>query len=199
MAGLLAIIAALPVLSNRMIIPFTFFHDVPKVSRELSFYQIPSGLLYINLLQGTGLVGWNSSIRIPTVVQPKGQYFKVSGWRPNPRYQGEVWLDGNQGSASLRSIRTNNIEVMVSPKQSATLVINQNYDPGWTSNTGKVINHQELLAVVLETPGLQEVRLTYRPRGLLAAATVSLIAILWIIFVCVIREKQRRHAGKPIE
>jgi len=65
-----------------------------------------------------------------------------------------------------------------------TLVINQNFNPNWISDHGKVVSYNGLLAVRLDEPGQYNIILRFVPRRYLlnlklTALTFLILAAAW--------------------
>jgi hypothetical protein len=91
----------------------------------------------------------------------------------------EYLLDAGAGSVSRADWSPNAIELDVSLTRPGTLLINQNFHPGWRSDAGLVRSHEGLLAVDLPA-GSRRVALRFRPRSALAGAVTTLAALLAI-------------------
>ena len=61
--------------------------------------------------------------------------------------------------------------------RAATLLVDQNFDPGWRSNLGAPVPHDGLLALSLPA-GDHQVRLDHRPQGFWLGAVLSLAGLL---------------------
>lgn len=108
----------------------------------------------------------------------------------DPAYRGEVFLSGEGGAAAPGQVRLvgwspNRATVEVSGAEAgALLVYNMNFDEGWGSDVGPVIEHESAVAVRLPA-GASQVTFQYRPPGLrvgiaLAAGTaLALLALGW--------------------
>jgi hypothetical protein len=95
----------------------------------------------------------------------------------------EYLLDPGAGSVVRRRWTPNAIDIDVALTRPTELLINQNFHPGWHSDTEGVDNYNGLLAVGLPT-GVNHVRLRFRPRSAIAGAVSSLVAVLgafWFI------------------
>ena len=102
----------------------------------------------------------------------------------NGKYQGEYYLLG-PGRVLQTQWSPNRLDYEVYVPQPTTLVINQNYYPGWriAAGKGQFVTEGTLLAVALPR-GQQQLTLVYRPRFLLLAFGLTLAAsfaafILW--------------------
>ena len=188
-AVLIAFTALYPLAANRLIIPLTFFHDPPAGQRPAAFSQVLYGPLYINLMENVGVIKWHSSIQIPAGAVPARLELKSEGPEKILRsYRGEAWPASGRGTADLLEISYNKIAVQVDMPRPGFVVVNQNYDPGWSSSLGRVVDMQGLLGVEIFEPGKRDIVLTYRPGGIWVAAGVGMAALVLLIWVCFVRQ-----------
>jgi len=101
----------------------------------------------------------------------------------DPRYQGEAHIPDGTGRAELASFTPNQMTVVVhDARPGEHVVLNQNYDPGWSANGSRAINWADAVAAPIAAPE-QTFVFRYRPvtwwPGLaLFVATVA--GIVWI-------------------
>jgi len=76
----------------------------------------------------------------------------------------------------------------------ATLVVDQNFDPGWRSNLGVPVSRDGLLALPLPA-GDHEVRLDHRPQGFWMGALLSLLGV--VLSVYALTRRAARPPGPP--
>jgi hypothetical protein len=108
----------------------------------------------------------------------------------------EYLLDPGAGSVTRRHWTPNTIDLDVTLSRPTELLVNQNFHTGWRSNVGHVRSHDGLLAVALP-PGIQSVRLSFRPRSAIAGAISSLVACL--IACCIIGRERRRSRINAVQ
>ncbi len=101
-----------------------------------------------------------------------------------PGYEGEQHLLG-PGAVQLLQWTPNALTYEVETQAPTTLVINQNYDPGWkiAHGAGNIHSHDGLLAVDLPS-GRQRLEVANRGNGLITGALITLAfaiaaALLW--------------------
>jgi hypothetical protein len=70
--------------------------------------------------------------------------------REYKEYKGEYFLTDEMGKIDKVYFSPNLLRFSVNLSDEDTLVINQNYFPGWRSSTGKVINHNGLIGIPLK-------------------------------------------------
>ncbi|ACL04156.1 hypothetical protein Dalk_2463 [Desulfatibacillum aliphaticivorans] len=192
LALFMAFAAVYPLAANRLIIPLTFFHDPPEAGQRAAFSQVLYGPLYINLMENTGVIKWHSSIQIPTNAVPSRLELGAGGPEEYLHsYRGEAWLASGRGEVRLLDASYNRIRVHVDMQTPGLIVINQNYDPGWSSSWGRVVDVQGLLGVHVTEPGEREILLIFRPKGIWIAAGVGLAALLLLIWECFMGQNYR--------
>ncbi len=166
-----------------------FYEAFRPVVVEESFDRgAPFRQVYIPWKIQKRLGGW--SLMFPAVLDNKGV---VNGYDPlpieahvlpvgHPDYKGEYYLAGNQGRIEETSWTPNRLVYRCELEGPDILVVNQNFDPNWRSDTGRIVRHQGLLAVALPA-GRYHVTLTYRPLSFFLGCAVLLIgAAVCILF-----------------
>ncbi|MDP8223864.1 MAG: hypothetical protein P9L99_10930 [Candidatus Lernaella stagnicola] len=140
-------------------------------------------LAYYNLTRGVGTIDWYADIYLPEYAVAK--YLGDPAGRPtlNPRYRGEAYLvDGEAGTILDIDIAANTIAIEAETSRPTLLVINQNHDPGWRTDTGALTSHAGLLAVNLTAPGRQRVELCFRPPMFYLGLVIMLTSLLvWLL------------------
>lgn len=105
----------------------------------------------------------------------------------------EVLADPGAGQVSRRRWSPNAIDLDVTLARPATLLVNQNFHPGWRSDVGRVRSADGLLAVDLPA-GATRVALRFRPRSALAGALCTLAALLAIVWLLVFARRRTAPA-----
>jgi hypothetical protein len=110
--------------------------------------------------------------------------YEYTPWKTNvigynePGYKGEQYM---QGPGSVRPLMwtPNDLSYEVDAPAPSTVVINQNYEPGWSlaQGQGTVISANGLLAVTVP-PGRQSILLRYRGRTFELGAMISMLSLL---------------------
>ena len=111
----------------------------------------------------------------------------------------EEYLDDPEaGAVTRRAWSPNAIDLDVALVRAATLLVNQNFHPGWRSDVGHVRDHDGLLAVDLPA-GARRVSLRFRPRSALAGVVSSTAALLAIAGLLAFSRRRARAlaAGLP--
>ena len=92
-------------------------------------------------------------------------------------YRGEYHVNGS-GVAAETYWSPNRLRYRVDTLAGATLIVNQNFYPGWrvTSGRGELYSENGQLAVRVP-PGQQEVELLFRPTHLFSSLIFSLLAV----------------------
>jgi hypothetical protein len=127
------------------------------------------------------------------------QNVAVSG---DSSYRGEAYLAGGSGEAKITLFTPNAMTLEVVNSMPDTLVLNQNYYPGWTSNAGEVTSHDGLLSVQL-SPGRREVTFYYLPVSFLLGFAVSILsgaAGLVVLYVRLVLQQETgtHRVAKPL-
>jgi hypothetical protein len=113
----------------------------------------------------------------------------VVGRRPGlygmgtPGYQGEAWVVGS-GTVELTSRTQNTLTLKVSPEASGTVVFNQNWDPGWRSDKGQLLEDAQGRMTLTLEPDQRVYALRYRPPYFflsvaLCALGLLILGVLW--------------------
>jgi hypothetical protein len=98
----------------------------------------------------------------------RGQNGRVPGLgahgRGDPAYKGEAFVPEGAGDATVVSWTPNAVTVHVSgARKGEHVVLNQNWDPGWSANGAPAIDWEDTIAAPLEGPEVTVV-FRYRPR-----------------------------------
>ncbi|MGD0529358.1 MAG: hypothetical protein ABSE49_29735 [Polyangiaceae bacterium] len=103
----------------------------------------------------------------------------------DPDYRGEAYVAEGAATAAITSWTPNEVTVHVEHARPGDhLVLNQNWDPGWSADDGPAPSYRDAVAAVLRRPD-EDVRFRFRPPGLgggmaLLAATATWIALLGV-------------------
>jgi hypothetical protein len=117
---------------------------------------------------------------------PEGRMGGVGAYGNNdPDYRGEAYVVERQASSTVASFTPSEVEILVEGAQPGDhLVLNQNWDPGWTADGVPALRLRDAVATVLSRAD-QSVVFRYRPRtlwlGLLTCA-LTLLAIAGALF-----------------
>ncbi|MBN1913924.1 MAG: hypothetical protein JW788_05940 [Candidatus Omnitrophica bacterium] len=95
-------------------------------------------------------------------------------------YKGEYFLKDENGSVERRLFSPNKLVFKVDLSSQDTLIINQNYFPGWHSTQGKVVNSDGLLGVQLQK-GQTDLSLYYFPPSLAAGIILFVLSVGFIL------------------
>jgi uncharacterized membrane protein YfhO len=97
---------------------------------------------------------------------------------PNPLYKGEAFFLKVGSKVNILKFSANELIMDTKIVEPDVLIINQNYDKGWRTSTGKIENHNNLLAVRFDKPINCKLRLTYCPRIFLIGLAISLFTLI---------------------
>lgn len=103
--------------------------------------------------------------------------------REDANYRGEVFARG-EARTELTTFSPNQLNLHVKTATDDLVLVNQTYDRGWSAGSFPVENADGLLAVRVPA-GVHDLRLKYRPPGLLIGSlitlgTFALLALLWL-------------------
>jgi len=98
-------------------------------------------------------------------------------------YRGEYYLLG-AGTVSQTLWTPNRLRYEVNVPAAASLVVNQNYYPGWrlTNGHGELYAEKGLIAVRVP-PGRQRIELVYAPEHILLALALTMAAVAALILI----------------
>ena len=114
----------------------------------------------------------------------------------DPLYRGEAWAEAEQATVAIDRWSPGEVTVTVVGGQPGSLVVlNQNWDPGWTANGVAALDRDDVNAYRL-TAASETVVFRYRPRSLsaglgLLAGGVLLLPVAWS------GGRRRRRTGWP--
>lgn len=112
--------------------------------------------------------------------------FEAAGYK-SPAYNRLVRMRAPVEAPSYAQIRLiewspNRIEFLLTSERETKVLVRQNFDRGWSSSHGKVIDDQGLLAVILPK-GTHVVTLDYSPPGLRVGFVVMGLSAIFLIFL----------------
>ena len=135
--------------------------DLYYESRAWSTPAMPAAMANVGVVECTavGTVG---------VFAPKLPNGEIEGrgakGRGEPGYYGEYFTDSHVGTASVASFTPNVVEVKLdSARPGDLLVMNQNFDPGWTANGARAINFGDRVAARIGSSN-ETIVFRFRPR-----------------------------------
>jgi hypothetical protein len=149
------------------------------VEKDTAQVHLPWSIHYASMLRNIGIIACYESANVSRNAIPQS----------HPRYRGEAFIleDEIPGAASAR-IRTwtpNELRIETRSAEDSTLVVNQNYDPGWKTADGREVRNLDGRIAVATRRGADSVTLEYSPRsawfGLLtsALATIGVFLHWW--------------------
>jgi hypothetical protein len=101
--------------------------------------------------------------------------------RENQSYRGEAYLQSG-GEIELVEFTPNYITVKATTSTDNVLIINQNYEEGWSANDKPALNTEGLISTHL-APGTQTITFSYRPREYVLGLLITLTGIALSIFM----------------
>lgn len=128
---------------------------------------------YFNLRRGVGTADHYGSIVLAEHTVP-AMYMTLEGRAiSNPRYRGEAWLGNGRGGVTGIDIGHNRMSVDVQADTTSTVVINQNWLEGFSTDVGRLTAPVDGLLAVEVPAGMHRITLTYRPRTLIRGFLIS--------------------------
>lgn len=113
--------------------------------------------------------------------------------REDRDYRGEVYAEG-QAHVRLLGWMPNSVRIAVDANTEDTVVVNQQFDRGWSAAPFSVKNHGTLLAVSVPA-GRHVVHFRYRPPWLIAGSMISLSTVIGLGALWRRQRTARRTAG----
>jgi hypothetical protein len=158
-------------------------------------------VMYSNLTKNVGTITWYGAVAFRENATPKFLINENGTIQKNTIYRGEVYCATIQNSdCDIEQFVISYNRLTVSTGQNFTepskIVLNFNYNPGWTTDQGTVVNHNGLLAVKLTAVDRrnQTIVLNYSDRLFLVGLAFFLVGIvvwpMWYFWY-------RRVDGKP--
>jgi hypothetical protein len=166
--------------------------DVPPELRyEVGDYAppaLPATLAGIGVINCTLHPGLNIFAPIPTVT-PGGRPIGLGALgRDEQAYRGEVHTASGKGTASVAAFSPNRVDVTIaSAEVGDLLVLNQNWDAGWTANGARTVAYRDTVAIPIAKSD-ERVTFRYRPRFF----WLTLCAPLLVIATMVLGPRVRR-------
>ncbi|EYF02487.1 hypothetical protein [Chondromyces apiculatus] len=162
--------------------PFSFSQEPPYQYKRRDW----AGPLYPAMLGNTGVINCYGT-------PPFGR--KGARATSDPAYRGEVFVEG-RGEAKIVGWTFNTATVEVTGARAGDLLVyNMNYDEGWHSEDGRVVNHDASVALVLPE-GAARVRLRYTPPGLGAGLILCAVTVLGLLAFGRREARLRGRAGE---
>lgn len=141
------------------------------------FGDLSRSSLYPAFLSNSGVLEGYDIIHVP-----QGNVRIVS----DPAYKGEVFFCLGTGEVQRISFSPNRVTAFVRAETEGTVVLNQNYDPGWKvhvdgrkQNTGVY----EGLPALKVTPGEHKVGFYYLPESFITGAIISSVSVLCALYL----------------
>jgi hypothetical protein len=186
-----------------------FAKPQPSFPRE-NFYQLsykpPIGknlrLLrdddqYNNVRHNIGTITWHGNIVLRESAIPRF-IIDEDGEHPNQDYIGEVAFIGpsaDQGQIKEFLLGFNEIKIKYNSAVPQTLLLNFNFNRGWSSSAGQVEEHNGLLSVKLGSAVDAEVVLSFIDPGFTLGCYIALVATILFGFFYVCVRRSVSHAA----
>jgi hypothetical protein len=102
--------------------------------------------------------------------------------RGDPAYKGEVFIPDGVGEATIASFTPNVITVEIKGAQAGEhVVLNQNWDAGWTADGAPAMDWEEAVAAQLHS-STATIVFRYRPRSFAAGLLIAFATIAGIVY-----------------
>ncbi|MGH7293368.1 MAG: hypothetical protein ACRELB_00475 [Polyangiaceae bacterium] len=113
------------------------------------------------------------------------------------RYRGEVYLPDGPGTAKVTAWTPNEVTVEVHGAQAGhRVVLDQNYDPGWTANGARSENFHDTVSATLPA-GDATVVFRYRPLTLWPGVAVFVLTCAALVWAYVRARRRARQKSSP--
>ena len=155
----------------------TFDQKMPNlIKKNDNYFQVLAENKFIskypNFLQGIGTVNCYERVHPPTAVYPA---YDESG-NFNKDYLGEVFFAKSLSKVEYE-FSTNKIKASFDIDKPEIIVLNQNYDKGWKSNSKDVKNFNGLVSTDVG-PEEKEIEFYYLPNSFVIGLIISLISLI---------------------
>ena len=146
--------------------------------REFAQHIGVPGKIFEMVYNGEGIVSAKAHLFLDTI---GGQIDKKVLARQEMGYRGEYYLKKGMGQLEQIRFSPNKLVFKLHLEDNDTLVINQNYFPGWHSSRGKVKSCDGLLCVVLDKVD-NEVILYYMPVSFILGVVLFMMGVFGVIY-----------------
>jgi hypothetical protein len=110
----------------------------------------------------------------------------------NGAYRGEAYVVDGKGTATITRWSPNAVDVLVEGADPGEhVILNQNWDPGWSASTGRVLDWRDTVAAPITAP-TQTVRFRYVPRMLGLGLAVFFLTVAALVVPSLLRWRARR-------
>lgn len=183
--AILAIVTAEMLFVSMPLLSGTFPVEPPEhLQTSGDFIQVYTSAPYIsqypNLLQNLGTINCYERLHLTTRALPQF----VDG-EPYQKFMGNAYVAETNQSLNLSYFSPNKIIISLEGAQinnTETLVINQNYYPGWKASNNNEKSYNGLLAAEI-TPDDKSIEFNYKPRSFAIGAVVSAAALLLSLLI----------------
>lgn len=181
---IIILLVAIDLISNDMtLFSRTFTVPIPELHAETKFQGVSHAYtsrdetyyrtIYLDFLENRGT---NDVCRF----YQAGPFTRAID-ETDPRYisRGEVYLqDSSAGTISY--IMNNKGEYVIHAEITSptTILVNQNYYPGWVTNSGRIVENKNGIISVSLIPGVQDIMVDYRPNTVYWGICISMISVI---------------------
>lgn len=163
---------------------------------SISKYRTPNNKnvkinTYYNLLRNRGIITWYGNFVFPEYAEPKYIIDSAGVLELNNNYHGEYYCINNSEivvECDISDYKTtfNTISLLIGENFSGEkLIFNTNYNSGWISDHGNVLNYKGLLAVDLKNIDINNLnlKLKFRDKYFEVGVIIFILGLVfWILF-----------------
>ncbi|KPJ60127.1 MAG: hypothetical protein AMS15_06545 [Planctomycetes bacterium DG_23] len=142
--------------------------------------------MYLNFLQNVGTLDSYDPAHLP-------QY---ALGQEDEGYRGEAFMLSGEGSAEMIKFSPNKFIIKTSTSAPDTLIINQNFHPGWRAKGGRVQAHQGLISTKVSS-GEQIITFYFLPLSFLLGVALTLATSVGLIVLFIRRKHKPCLPDKP--
>ena len=157
----------------------TIIYHLDNHPREFTQRNCSPGKIFEIINNGGGAISTRAIFFMDTI---GGQINKKVLTREEIDYKGEYYLRNGMGQTEQIFFSGNKLVFKLHLVDNDTLVINQNYFPGWHSSRGKVKSCSGLLCVVLNKAD-KEVSLYYMPVSFILGVGLFVMGVFGVIYI----------------
>ena len=206
LALVLAVVLLPPMYHSRTILRTIVQEDMPVQPSAEEFHQVrgpaatprdkrraPRSIPYFAMQQNIGVIDWYSPVRYKEKAVPRYFVDNMDRLSPNKVYRGEVYPLDPASIAILTRLTPNVIEVEARLSGPDTIVVNQNFHPGWRCSLGNISERDGLIAITISEPGTHKIRLRFRPPEFRVGAAMSLTTLAILITAVWLQRRRRKR------
>lgn len=184
------------VLAMATAVPLVVNDEVPRYAfLEAPTPDLPAPGKFMQIIQPKRETQWGGELMEAVLTNRGNPFAQVDVPSPHavqsadaPGYQGEVWLTKGRGQLDFE-VRARTIRVSAELEDDDTLIVNQNYFPGWVASgtvNGPMVARQGLLSLALPA-GKHELVLSFQQHSVIIGSVLSVLALLIALSALLVR------------